>query len=264
VRSVTAVLVLSLAACSSAGGEPTTTAPLTEPSTTSVRAPSTTTTTEPTTTANDECADGDGDGVLRNRRGFVCPPHLRTLEFIRLNAPAIGIYLPGTYETRLFSLPLRFTRDEQFTSLGENAQSVSFEYPSGNSRPGMDAWTGDAARQFGNLSDMRPVNRPDDWVWTEDIETGQVQVDGYPAAVTVFTANCLDETKTVQVDVCFLNIPALGDVAINLTHGERTAMIVLDSPEPVTFTVSSDARHFDTYWNDVALPILDSIEFLDR
>ena len=125
-RGVTAVLVLVLAACSTAGGDTTTTDPLAEPSTTSTTAAPTATTTEPTTTTTqDECVDPDGDGVLRNRRGFVCPPHLVGWDGTQFN-PNPPIHLPGSYETRTFAVPFSFVAPVSLPSNGDSNSLVQF------------------------------------------------------------------------------------------------------------------------------------------
>jgi hypothetical protein len=257
VRGVTAVLVLLLAACSTAGGDTTTTtAPLTEPSTTTT-APATTTTTERTTTTVEECTERNG--VLRNRRGFVCPPWLIPLDFVGIGTGQTAIHLPGTYDTRQFIPRFRFTREEQFTTVGERTQSVAFDYPPNMA---MEAFGGEGALELARLPELQPVGRPDDWIWVEELETGEIEVGGSPAMVTSFTANCLDETS-VNPDACLFDIPALGNGIWTQLHGQRTAVIVVDTPDPMTIVVEADDRSFDTYWAEVAQPILDSIEFLD-
>jgi hypothetical protein len=46
-------------------------------------------------------------------------------------------------------------------------------------------------------------------------------------------------------------------------HGERVAVIELETPEPMTIHLAGDQAFFDTYWTEVAQPILESIEFVD-
>ena len=191
----------------------------------------------------------------------MCPPHLVTVTLVAVGQANTVIHEPGTYETRLFTPPLRFTRDEAFTTVGERDQSVAFDLPTNTA---MEAFGGELALQLATLLDLQPVNRPDAWVWVEDIETEDIEVGGYPATVTSVTANCLDEAATANALDCFFDIPANGGLPFLQFHGQRTAVIVVDTPDPMTIVVEAAGRTFNTYWTEVAQPILDSIEFIDQ
>ena len=80
--------------------------------------------TFPATTA---CADDPNRRVLVDDRGFVCPPTLPEMEDIegsnRHRHERFGM-LPGTYQTRLFGVPLVFTHTSQFLTFGEKSRAV--------------------------------------------------------------------------------------------------------------------------------------------
>jgi hypothetical protein len=252
---VTAVLVLLLAACSTAGGDTTTTAPLAEPSTTTTTAPATTATQATPTTSEEECVERDG--VLRDGRGFICPPFLTA-------GPEGHFYLPGEYETRLFQPRLRFSRTDRFESDGENAERAGLDNPPPidgippiTSR--IDAYTGDTALAVADLPDNSPSNRPDDWEWTADARTSGMQIGGVTAHLTTFTAVCLDEPEFTD-PICSFLMP--GPDPWSHVHGAVISIVEIDTAEHLTIIVEA-GRDFDTYWTETAQPILDSIEFLD-
>jgi hypothetical protein len=255
---MTAVLVLLLAACSTASGNTTTTtAPLAEPSTTSTT-PSSTTTEEPTTTTTvEECVERDA--VLRNPRGFVCPPHLRTIELTGGGnaSPETSIHLPGTYTTRLFDPGFTFTNTNQFASAGELPTTAQLDTCDGyNCPPLLIAWSGTAARWFRDL----PL---EDLEFVTNLDRSETQVGGYPAEVADFQGrDCEVESATP----CYvLTIPeAPGAAQWAYPPDGRFVIISVDTPAGlVVFDVEVQASNFDTYWTEVAQPILDSIEFLD-
>ena len=251
-------LVVLLAACSTAGHDTTTTPPHVEPSTTSTTLSIlTTTAAESTTTKAEECVERDG--VLRTSRGFVCPPYLAAV------GTDGGSYLPGDYETRLFSPRLRFTRADRFETVGENAQQVGLDNPPAiDGIPPItrriDAFAGDAAVAVADLPNLQPGNRPDDWDWTTDVRTSEVLIGGIAAHLTTFTAVCIHEPGFAD-PVCHLEMPAPGPWTHN--HRAGIAIVVVETPEPLTILAEA-GRDFDTYWTEVAQPILDSIEFLDQ
>jgi hypothetical protein len=260
---MTAALVLLLAACTTAGGDTTTTAPLAELSTTSTTAPSTTTTEPATTTTEGECVDRDGDGVLRNSRGFVCPPTLVVLSIEPMRGPEPTWHLPGTYETRQFEPRLRFARDTRFVTVGETANWLVFETDFTGDEE-IAIFSGELGSQLAELPNLVPIVKPDDWEWATEVETTEGEIGGHSATVTMFTANCRDETTPEDDrDECEFTIPAAGDGYWYNAHGDRLALITLDTPEPVTLIVGTNGRAFDSYWAEVAQPIFDSIEFLD-
>ncbi|MDX1747670.1 MAG: hypothetical protein R3324_17180, partial [Halobacteriales archaeon] len=227
-RGVTAVLVLILAACSAADGTTTTVSP-TEPSTTFPTSSSTTAAEPATSTTVEECVERDGDGVLRNPSGFVCPPYLRQgREGV---TPIFEVHMPGTYETRIFSPRFRFTRTEPFTSPGEESVAVTIDYP-GPPDPVIGAFGGTRAEAIASLPTLDPVDRPDDWQWVQDLHTEQIEVGGFPATMTTFTANCEDHELAVDPNACLLPVP--GFDAFTQFHWERVVIIEMDTPEPMT------------------------------
>jgi hypothetical protein len=260
---MTAVLVLILAACSTAGGDTTTTtAPPAEPSTTATTAQTTTSTTEATTTTEEECVERDG--VLRNERGFVCPPVILALKMEPGRGPEPTMHLAGTYETRQFTPRLRFTRTDPFVTIGESTNWLVFDTDHNNSMY-LGAHSGPLGSQLAELPNLTPITRSDDWQWAVGVETTQDEIAGYPATFTTFTANCFDETKPeANQDDCSFTIPALaGGPYWGQRHGDAITVVTLDTTEPITIIASTDQRTFDTYWTEVAQPILDSIEFID-
>lgn len=242
-------LVILLAACTSTAGE-TTTVPLAEPSTTSTKARSTTTTTEPSNTTEAECTERDG--VLRSRRGLVCPPHLVGSTVIR-NEEGQQVYLPGTYRTRQFATPLQFGRTETFSSIGEMELWVLLDLE-GQGRRYVEAWAGDLARQIASLPDRACGGlEPDEWL--ADVSTENITIGGVEGTHTEF-GNRFDEGCLFVID----GLPSGWETY----EGWRVAIdVLLAAGSPVTFVSTAPERAFDAYWNDVAQPILDSIEFLD-
>ena len=261
-------VVLLLAACTGTAEETTaTTAPLAEPPTTTTRAPSTTTTEPTTTTTGEECVDRDG--VRRTSRGFVCPPHLiglmerggsgRPDRRQRANSLIAGAtHLPGTYATRQFENPMRVTRVEPFQSDGESPAVLTFDFPSGKEMVG---FAGEAATQMAALPDATPDNRPEGFEWKADVSSQALTVDGRPGIVTEYRVECLVD------DNAHCNFQIDGLQRWSQIHGSRVAVVVVEMSDDEMLTVvvmTEDAASFDTYWTEVAQPILDSIEFLDQ
>jgi hypothetical protein len=246
---VTAVLVLLLAACSTAGGDPTTTAPLAEPSTTTTTAPTTTTTTEPTTTTVEECTERDG--LVRNSRGFICPPWLWAEGFPEFGDPT---HLLGEYETRFFDPALSFAREERFLSLGENPGS-SVALDGATFTPWVYAIATD------RLDEVRSVNYAE-LEWIADLRTTEIEAYGAPATQIDFQIAEECESFTGEC-----RIPVFDDLHISIeswTSGDRVRLLLVDrSNGPIGFEITASDGEFDTYWTEVAQPILDSIEFLD-
>jgi hypothetical protein len=113
------------------------------------------------------------------------------------------------------------------------------------------------------LPDMQPWNQPEDWNWKTDVTMSETTVGGHPATLTRFTTNC-PEPDISGFDWCLFDDEALSEEADGLIDGEELALVVVHLPGgPFTIVVRDEASTFDTYWADVALPILDSIEFLD-
>jgi hypothetical protein len=260
-RQVLPLALLIVAACTGAAEDTTTTAPLAEPSTTATTAPSTTTTTDVTTTTTtvDECTERDG--VLRNSRGFVCPPHLRAYELVpgSTDTPT-GIHLPGTYTLRQFTPAISFTRDERFTSPGENSVYVEYDIVSDQSH--MVSYT--AHQAFARFPDQQPSNHDSDWVWKNDLEVVETTVGGFPTTITTFSADCLSSALGPGNDgSCLFTIE---DEDWLVFDGQRSGVIVVDLPDGA-FTIlveSRTASQFDRYWAETVQPFLDSIEFLDQ
>ena len=256
-RGVTAALGLVLAACSTAGGDTATTAVPAEPSTTTSTAAPTTTTTEPTTTTSEtECVDRDGDGVLRTRRGFVCPPYMRSYDRTGPTEAIADIHLPGTYTLRQFTPAITFTRTERFRAYGENVDIVEYD----SHGPYHRILSGAAHENLAAFPDTQPWTHPDHQ-WKSDIEVTDTTIDGYPATITGFTADCPDPDGGVDTPFCRFDLEGVPEWA--QTDGQRTAVIVIDLPSGPFTIVAQSPDDFDTYWTEVAQPILDSIEYLD-
>jgi hypothetical protein len=249
--------MLLLAACTGAAEDTTTTAPLTEPSTTSTTTPTTSTTTEATTTTMEECTEREG--VLRTRRGFVCPPTLG--EFIFSDGP--DLYLPGVYQTRAFHPALRFARTTTFTTFGEHAEHLVFDLSDHGAVSSMSGPFGDG---MASLPEQSPTNAPEGWSWVTDSTSTAIEIDDVPATRTDFTADC-DFPRPQEFRGCeFLHdeISTPGLPVWHHLHNDRVTYIrVHHSIQEFTIIVEANQGHADTYWTEVAQPILDSIEFLD-
>ncbi|MDX1748588.1 MAG: hypothetical protein R3324_21865, partial [Halobacteriales archaeon] len=260
-------LLVLLAACSTAGEDTTTTAPLAEPSTTSTTTTAQSTTTEPTTTpTEEECVERDG--VLRTRRGFVCPPHLKLLEAV----PGFGLasvehHLPGEYRTRLATPAFSFRRTDRFESFGEGPAYLQLDekgnwFDVSTDSGGILAFP--SSETFPRFTDMQPVNRTEGFDWFVDLTVQEQMIGGHPATISTFTVVCRDPTGVVDSAVCLFGelAPALDWGQVD---GQRTAVVVIENRSgPLTILAEThNADDFDTYWAEVAQPILDSIEFLD-
>ena len=253
-RGVTAVLVLVLAACSTAGEDTTTTtAPLAEPLTTTTTAATATTTTEGTTTTTvEECVERDG--ALRNRRGFICPPHLAPF------GETVG-YLPGHYETQILRPSLGFSLPGRMRSPGEARSVLPFCDADTNCIPAVMFWTGDNARTFQSL------DYPDA-VFVSNLTTTETRLGGIPATRLDFEVErdpCPDEfTAGAPCFVIRVPEPPPGNAQWAFQPGGRFVLIhVSEIDPPLTVFIEASTVTFDTYWTEVAQPILDSIEFLD-
>ena len=243
-------LLLVLGACTSATEEvePVDSAP--SAPTTSVTQPSTTT-TQPTTTTTDEgCVERDG--LRKNPRGFICPPRLWAEGFPEFGDPT---HLPGRYETRFFEPALSFQRAERFISLGENpGEAVALD--GGTFTP----WTYAIGSDL--VDDVRSVDLGAVEL-ISDVLQSEVDILGGPAVQIDFVVAQDCETFTGEC-----RIPTFDDLHITIeswTEGDRVRLLILDRPErTVAFEITAEAEEFDTYWTEVARPILDSIEFLDQ
>ena len=250
-------LVLLLAACTSVAGNTTTTAPVAEPSTTTT-VPSTTTTGPTSATTEEGCVERVGDGVLRNRRGFVCPPHLVGWDGTQFN-PNPPIHLPGSYETRAFAVPLSFVAPVPLPSNGDSNSLVQiFQGPNDDTassyppRSSMRVWTDDAAAWIATIPESA-------WDWGEatDVTLTEVTVGGLEGARHDFTCHRPEGTDCVAGD--------LTGIPIGYRHGQHVTIIDVATPAgQAVFEVFADPARFDEFWTEVAGPILDSIEFLDQ
>jgi hypothetical protein len=256
VRGVTAVLILVLAACSTAGGDTTTTALPAEPSTTTTTTPSTTITEPTTTTTVEECTERDG--VLRTRRGFVCPPTLG--QFVSVENT--DFHLPGVYETRAFDPRLRFTRTTRFTSIGEHAEHLVLDLSDDG---GIYVMSGSFGDGIASLPERIPNLAPEDWNWVGGPVSTTISIDEVPATRTDFTARCdFPQTQDrgcvfLDDDVSLAGLPPWGH-----GHGDKITYIRVHHPrQEFTIVVETGPEAVNTYWTEVAQPILDSIEFLD-
>lgn len=261
-------MALLVAACSTAGGDTTTTVSGVEPSsTTTTSAPSTTTTESATTTTVDECSERDG--VLRNSRGFVCPPYLTPLEARpSFGRPRVEQHLPGVYRTRLATPAFSFRRAERFESFGEGPAYLQLDekgnwFDEQTNSGGVLAFP--SSDTFPRFTDMKPVNRDDGFVWLVDLTVREDVVGGHPATISTFTVVCRDPADAVNSDLCLF-----GELAPALdwgqADGQRTALVVIEhSSGPLTVIAETyNADAFDAYWTETVRPILDSIEFLDQ
>ena len=264
-RGVTAVLVFLLAACSTAGGDTTTIAPLAEPSTTSTRAAPTTTTTEPTTTTTttqDECVDPDGDGVLRHGRGFVCPPYLRTLA----GGDQTDIHLPGEYRTRLFQPAVAFTRTGRFTSSGENSDEVVFDtFVKLGEIPDLQVFSIADHETAARIPTLQPWNHPQGWEWVTDLSVIDIEVGGFPATLTQFTANCPEPNDPdTELPLCLFEEPVSVGWSRRVFDGQWTAVVVVELPSGPFTIIAYEVYGKTDYWTTTVEPLLDSIEFIDQ
>jgi hypothetical protein len=267
-------LVVLLAACTTAAGNTTTTAPLVEPSTTSTTE-STTTTESPTTTTN-ECVDRNGDGLLRTRKGFVCPDQFVSLDY---RAGSYSLYLPGTYRTAQFVPPLTVTRDERFGSEGESPfvlsldasephpEQMSAQYlvPQTFSARATIAFGGKTAETIARLHELRAVDEIEGQEWATNLTTTQTELGGMSAVRVDFDVQCIDpNVEEDEVPFCSLQFTVPGLDGWREVHGRHTTVIATEvNSHPFAVLVTAFQANFDTYWTETVAPLLDSIEFLD-
>ena len=268
VRGVMAVLTFVLAACFPAGEDTTTNSALAEPSTTasttSTTVPSTTTTTEATTTTREEeCTERDG--VLRNGRGFVCPGHLVVDSPDRIGTRA-DRYLPGKYETTIFTPAFRFTREEPFYSTGETSTVVHLDlgpvaaertaYP----RAAMYAWGPSKGPLLRRLVQ-------DAWVHGEpiDIRTSDFTFAGVHATRIEFITRCAERLSSHDCQIGIEDLETRNPSAPSDGYWDqqRVTLLLTEPHSEAAFGIIADEPLADDYWIEVAMAILDSIEFLD-
>lgn len=264
--------VLVLAACTGMAEDTTTTPPPARSSTTTA-APSTTTTTEPKTPiANvEDCVDRDGDGVLRSRRGFVCPPTMGNLRLtedgVIYNRPG-DRYLAGTYATVRFRPAFAFSRTEPFSSGGERSQIVEldatairrfFQAAAGRVQSVL-AFGGPIATDIADMTKHMPINWEEGSAWATDVVVTSTSLDGLPTEMTTFVAKCPDDPGGVSR--CDIPIPGLDWWWFR--DGERVTMVTTEIDDtPFLVLAATEQETFDTYWTNTVQPILDSIEFLE-
>jgi hypothetical protein len=263
------LLLLLIAACTGAAEEPTTSAPLAEPSATTTSTQPPTTTTSAPTTATDECVDRDGDGVLRNQRGFVCPPHLTTyISQASGTMQMADIHLPGTYTLRTFAPKVRFTRTERFTTWGENGDWVGFDLdvpPHPADIPDQQVFSVADHEAAARIPDLVPWNHPDGWQWVTDLTSTETEIGGHPATVTRFLASCPEESVPDQTwpRCSFDEQGAFGWFGWRVFDEQWTAVVTVDLPSGPFTIIAYDTLGERGYWADVVQPILDTIEFLE-
>ncbi len=255
-RGVVTVVALVLAGCSTAGGDTTTTLLVSGPTTASTTLPSTTTTLPTTSTTDEECAERDG--LLRNTRGFICPPTMSTFDLADLPAR----HLPGVYATRQFRPGFTFETAAALSTRGESARVVEFDHHT--PRPG--AIPTEGFRIYASETATRLIPRVYERN-AEDPRTEEITVD--PIEMWGHAAERLDFTLGPECPSgsgCNLGVtgwPTVNHFVWNTDH--RIRFVIVDVPGgPVGIEVFALRSDFDGYWADVVQPIVDSIEFLDR
>ena len=253
-RGVVTVVALFLAGCSTAGGDTTTTVPLSGPTTTATTPPSITTSL-PTTTTDEECAERDG--LLRTRRGFICPPTMSTFDVADLPAH----HLPGVYATRQFLPGFTFIAAAALSTRGESARVVEFDHRT----PGPGAIPTKGFRIYASETATRLIPR----VYDRDAEDPRAEkITLEPIEMWGTAGQRLDFTLGPECPSdsgCNLGVagwPTVDHFVWNTDH--RIRFVIVDVPGgPIGIEVFALRNDFDTYWADVVQPILDSIEFLE-
>ncbi len=246
-RVVLLVLLVVMSACSPPAGSAETTTSTVSASTTSTSP--TTTTLAVTTSTEPECVELEG--VLRDSRGFVCPPNLTQGQS---DADTVG-YLPGTYKTRIFEPAFTHTRQTNFQAGGENSLLVNLDY-----RPNCqnEECTRSVFALSPDFASQLRVYQFQDLDWVQDLTTTEVELWGYSGTQIDFTVDiCPSEGNG-----CFVVIERVD--RWHYLDGSNNRLLFVDVPGgPVGFQISAHHPRFDLYWSEVAEPILASIEFND-
>ena len=227
------VLVLLAAAC---GAEATSTTP--EPTAVPTTL-ATTTVAASTTLGPDECLPSGGG---QTRRGFFCPPDLPVISDEPVNPPQ---FVAGTYRTRHFEPPFEFTREESFRSGGEHGSVVNLDFPNSTSLVLLVT-----PAHLTEELDLESYGSDPCFV---DVHLRETEMLGYDAQL-------LDATGGED---CQVILPLEGGGSIN--PGERVHIYDIDADTgQLILIVYAPANTFDHYLEDTAIPLLDSVRFLDE
>jgi hypothetical protein len=201
----------------------------------------------------------------------VCPPRMGELRLteagVIYNRPG-DLYFPGTYTTARFQPAFSFTRTETFSSGGERVGIVELDtavvrrfFQAAAGRVGsVLAFGGPLATEIRGMTEDSPINREEGFDWASNLVVAETSFAGFAAAKISFVAHCPDQPTA----------PARCDIAIPglewwwFRDGEAVTMIETRIGDtPFVVLVATEQEEFDTYWTEVAQPILNSIEFLE-
>lgn len=192
------------------------------------------------------CTLDESGGYRQNERGFICPPDLLVVS---ATPDALSNYLPGTYRTRVFEVPMEFTRTEPFLALGENSTMVTLDYQSEFSQ-GYIQLHGQVMAEDFRQADL--LNHE----CTVAPKSGQVTIGGSPAEYEFFSvAECSLSIQTRQPLVPFFNFPDGVEIrAYYINLPDRTLLL----------TVAGHSEEWGDYEVEVADGIIESIGFPDQ
>lgn len=186
-------------------------------------------------------------------RGFTCPPDLpvsgrdvggtNPSEPLRVQNPAT--LAPGTYRTGLFPVPFTFVVAEPVRSFGEDQDGQIVDLGGPGSTYGVYVM---------DRSVRAAIDRDEEHYGVND----QVEVTVFEstAFMTVFT---VDSDWRTDVD----NPSGIIFAFIEPDHRAAVIDVEVDGQQ-ITVLISPPLGEFDTYFETVALPLLESIVFLDQ
>ena len=201
----------------------------------------------------EECVEQDG--ILRTRRGFVCPPTMPVFDVDELAER----HLPGTYVTRLFHPPISFTLPGPTWSRGERLGFVEIDFldrgPRAVAERGLRIYGEEIAREVIPTGEQRE----DEWSVTETLLRTSVDIWGYEARQIDF------QLGEACRSGCNMTVQGTRQSQFTWDHTHHVRLLVVPLPDgSLAIEVFTPDSEFDTYWTEVAQPILESIEFLDQ
>ncbi len=231
-------------------------APAVDPQPDSIATAPAPTTIPPTPQSTMEDADAEcteSGGLLTTRRGFVCPPHLEVGPGLDKagstgGPPTPRRHLAGEYTTRVFRPAITFTRPQAFGAWGELPEEVSLDISPGR------------GLMYGLASSIVPQLRElVDQEWATAVEVAEIEVDGHAGTRTDFIVGPQCDGSSAA-RLCYFDAGTMPEYRYQA--GVAITVVIVEVPDgPMGILVKASPPDVDSYWSEVAGPVIDSLRF---